>query len=103
MPVNCHPMSQTIPFFTARVLPLGDTAEAWPEHTLLTSLEMGGLNWPSSCRSGTCRTCMCQMTAGQVRYEMDWPGLTAEEKTKGWILPCVAYPTQDVVLTDPLA
>jgi hypothetical protein len=43
------------------------------------------------------------MTAGQVRYEMEWPGLTPEEKAEGWVLPCVAFPTQDVVLLDPLA
>jgi ferredoxin len=95
-------MSATIPFFTLRMQPQGDTADAWPEHSLLTSLEMGGLKWPSSCRSGTCRTCMGLMTAGQVRYEMAWPGLTAEEKAEGWVLPCVAFPTQDVVLQDPL-
>ena len=96
-------MSAPIPFFTLRIQPQGDTADAWSEHSLLTSLEMGGLKWPSSCRSGTCRTCMGLMTAGQVRYEMAWPGLTAEEKAEGWVLPCVAFPTQDVVLLDPLA
>ena len=96
-------MSAPIPFFTLRIQPQGDTADAWPEHSLLTSLEMGGLKWPSSCRSGTCRTCMGLMTAGQVRYEMAWPGLTAEEKAEGWVLPCVAFSTQDVVLLDPLA
>ena len=96
-------MSSPIPFFTLRVQPQGDTADAWPEQSLLTSLEMGGLNWPSSCRSGSCRTCMCQMTAGQVRYEMDWPGLLPEEKAEGWVLPCVAFPLQDVVLLDPQA
>ena len=96
-------MSALIPFFTLRIQPQGDTADVWPEHSLLTSLEMGGLKWPSSCRSGTCRTCMGLMTAGQVRYEMAWPGLTAEEKAEGWVLPCVAFPMQDVTLLDPLA
>ena len=96
-------MSAPIPFFTLCIQPQGDTADAWPEHSLLTSLEMGGLKWPSSCRSGTCRTCMGLMTAGQVRYEMAWPGLTAEEKAEGWVLPCVAFPMQDVTLLDPLA
>jgi ferredoxin len=94
-------MRQSSPFFTARVEPQGDSVDAWPEHTLLTSLEMGGLNWPSSCRSGTCRTCICQMRQGQVRYDMEWPGLTPEEKAEGWILPCVAYPSEDVILKDP--
>jgi len=96
-------MSSTISFFTVRLAPQGDTADAWPEQTLLTSLEMGGLQWPSSCRSGTCRTCIGQMPEGSVRYEMDWPGLTAEEKAENWVLPCVAYPLEDVVLQDPFS
>ena len=102
-PAKLQLMSSHIPFFTVRVEPQGDTADAWPEHSLLTSMEMGGLNWPSSCRSGTCRTCICKMQAGQVRYEMEWPGLSAEEKAEGWVLPCVAFPIQDVTLVDPLA
>ena len=38
------------------------------------------------------------MTRGQVAYRIDWPGLSAEEKADGFILPCVAYPLSDVVL-----
>jgi len=85
-------MSSHIPFFTVRVEPQGDTADAWPEHSLLTSMEMGGLNWPSSCRSGTCRTCICKMQAGQVRYEMEWPGLSAEEKAEAGCCPAWPFP-----------
>jgi hypothetical protein len=43
------------------------------------------------------------MPKGSVRYEMDWPGLTAEEKAENWVLPCVAYPLEDVVLQDPFS
>ena len=95
-------MSQPVEFYTLRLHPQGDTADAWPEHTVLMSLEMGGLSWPSSCRAGTCRTCMCKINRGRVRYAMDWPGLSAEEKAEGWILPCVAYPTEDLELQDPI-
>ena len=56
------------------------------------------MDWPSSCRNGTCRTCIGQLAQGQVRYEIDWPGLSAEEKAQGYVLPCVAYPRSDVVL-----
>jgi len=34
-----------------------------------------------------------------VTYRMEWPGLSAEEKAEGWFLPCVAYPTTDLVMT----
>ena len=74
------------------------TFDAWPDRSLLASMEAGGLPWPSSCRNGTCRTCLCQMTQGQVAYRIEWPGLSAEEKAGGFILPCVAYPVADVVL-----
>ena len=86
------------PFFTATVLPDGETVDAWPEQPLLISLEQGGVEWPSSCRSGNCRTCIGQLRSGAVRYEMEWPGLTTEEMDAGCVLPCVAYPVSDVSL-----
>ena len=52
----------------------------------------------SSCRNGTCRTCLCRLVSGEIAYEIEWPGLTAEEKREGWVLPCVARPLSDVVL-----
>ncbi|MBS0291113.1 MAG: 2Fe-2S iron-sulfur cluster binding domain-containing protein [Proteobacteria bacterium] len=91
----------TPPFFIARVGSDGTQCDAWPDQPLLVSLEQGGIDWPSSCRNGTCRTCMCLLTQGQVRYEIDWPGLSAEEKAEGWVLPCVARPVSDVTLQVP--
>lgn len=69
--------------------------------TLLVSAEAAGLSWPSSCRNGTCRTCMRLAVDGRVTYRIAWPGLSAEEKREGWILPCVAYPASDLVIQDP--
>lgn len=66
------------------------------------SAEQGGIDWPSSCRNGTCRTCIGQLTQGEVRYEIDWPGLSAEEMAQGYVLPCVAYPRSEVVLVPPV-
>ena len=60
--------------------------------------EAAGWDWPSSCRNGTCRTCLGHLVEGTVRYAIEWPGLTAEEKEEGCVLPCVAYPASDVVL-----
>lgn len=89
------------PFFTAVLTPSGQQCDAWADQPLLVSMEMGGINWPSSCRNGSCRTCLCKMTLGRVRYEIEWPGLMPDEHAEGWILPCVAYPEGDVVLQDP--
>lgn len=93
--------SLTPELFTAKLEPSGQQCDAWADQTLLNSIEMGGLNWPSSCRNGTCRTCLGTLTAGSVHYKIDWPGLTAEEKVEGCVLPCVAYPDGDVTLQDP--
>jgi ferredoxin len=72
--------------------------DAWSNQPLLLSMEQGGIDWPSSCRNGTCRTCFSRLNAGQVRYEIDWPGLSADEKEDGYVLPCVAHPCGPVSL-----
>ena len=56
------------------------------------------LGLQSSCRNGTCRTCICRLVSGEVAYRIEWPGLSADEKAQGYILPCVAYPLSDVRL-----
>ena len=94
-------MSQDIPFVKGQIVPGGQCFDAWKNLTLLDAMEQGGLQWPSSCRSGTCRTCLSRLVQGEVRYEMEWPGLTPEEKAEGCVLPCVAYPVTDVALQDP--
>ena len=96
-------MTVEIPFVVGQVEPDGQTFDAWKNQTLLDSMEQGGLSWPSSCRSGSCRTCLSTLVTGQVRYEMDWPSMSPEEKAEGCILPCVAYPVTDVVLKDPFS
>jgi hypothetical protein len=71
--------------------------------TVLQALEAGRIEMPSSCRNGTCRTCVCRLLKGGVRYEIEWPGLSTEEMDEGYVLPCVAYATSDVVLEQPAA
>ena len=76
---------------------------AGAEQSILLSAEDAGFGFPSSCRNGTCRACMCQMGSGTVLYHIAWPGLSVDEKEEGWILPCVAHPSSDVVLNVPSA
>lgn len=90
--------NETPLLFTGTVQPDGETFDAWSNEPLLRSIEMGGMVWSSSCRNGTCRTCIAQLGSGAVRYQIDWPGLSAEEKRDGFILPCVAYPCSDLAL-----
>ena len=87
--------------FTATVLPAGHSFAAPANQTLLQSAELAkppGLQMHSSCRNGTCRTCICQLIEGEVAYRIDWPGLSFDEKREGFILPCAAYPLTHVVI-----
>lgn len=93
--------AETPALFTAYIEPSAQQCDAWTSDTLLDSMEMGGLTWPSSCRNGTCRTCLGVLTSGSVHYKIEWPGLTPEEKAEGCVLPCVAYPDSDVRLQAP--
>ena len=75
------------------------TFAASADEPLLLSAEAALLRWPSSCRNGSCRTCICRVVRGTVAYRIAWPGLSREEKEEGVILPCVAYPLSDLTLT----
>lgn len=44
---------------------------------------------------------MCKLDAGAIAYQIEWPGLTREEKEEGWILPCVAQAESDLVIDVP--
>jgi len=86
---------------TLRIEPQGWEVEVPATASLLAAAEAAGVVLPSSCRNGTCRACMCRMTAGEVFYEIPWPGLSREEKAEGFVLPCVAHAKVDVVLEAP--
>ena len=76
--------------------------EAPADLPVLLAAERAGVAMESSCRNGTCRSCICLMDAGSVAYRIAWPGLSPDEKREGWILPCVAYATGALALTAPL-
>ena len=76
----------------------GPAFAAPADQPVLRSAEAAGWTLPSSCRNGTCRTCMQRLASGRVRYAIDWPGVLAEERREGWFLPCVAHPDSDLVL-----
>jgi ferredoxin len=82
--------------FSARLTSSSTNFAAPSDLPLLVAAEHAGLTPPSSCRNGTCRTCMGQLVSGQVTYRIPWPGLSADEKADGFILSCVAYPVEDV-------
>jgi ferredoxin len=84
--------------FSVQLNPPQGTFSASPSLTILQSALLAGFVMESSCRNGTCRTCICRLASGQVAYRIEWPGLSTEEKRDGFILPCVAYPLSDLVI-----
>ncbi len=91
----------SVPRFQVRVLPAGHVFATAEPHTLLEDARAAGIRLPSSCRNGTCRACLCRAERGTVRYRVDWPGVSADEREQGWILPCVAVAESDLVLVQP--
>ncbi|WP_298232935.1 2Fe-2S iron-sulfur cluster-binding protein [uncultured Azohydromonas sp.] len=86
---------------TLRIEPLGRTVAVEEGATLLEAALAQGIRLRSSCRNGTCRECIAQLTEGRVRYRIEWPGLSPDEKAEGLTLPCVALAETDVVLLQP--
>lgn len=83
---------------TVRLLPDAATISVAPGQTVLQAALAAGLALPSSCRNGTCRACLSRLVAGEIRYLIEWPGVSAEEKSEGYFLPCVACPQTDIVM-----
>ncbi len=93
----------TRPTYRVRVDPRGLEFVTDGARSVLLAAESSGVLLPSSCRNGTCRTCLCRLASGVVSYVVAWPGLSAEEKRDGWILPCVALAGADLVIEAPAA
>lgn len=88
---------------TLRIEPLGREVVVEDGASLMEAAARAGIRLPSSCRNGTCRACLCRLVTGDVRYRIEWPGLAAEEKREGWVLPCVALADSDVTIEQPAA
>jgi len=91
--------------FKVKLKTNSDTLEftANGQNSLMECAQEFEINIPSSCRNGTCRTCMTRSKSGVVRYDIGWPGLSQEEKLEGWILPCVAIACSDLELENTKA
>ncbi|NRR33189.1 2Fe-2S iron-sulfur cluster binding domain-containing protein [Oxalobacteraceae bacterium] len=97
------PAADDAPVWRVAVEPKGLAFDAGAATSVLLAAEQGGVRLPSSCRNGTCRTCICRLRSGSVRYLIEWPGLSPDEKIDGYILPCVAVAQSDLVIEAPAA
>ncbi len=84
------------------ILPAGWRVEVQPGQSLLEAADAAGIRLPRSCRNGTCRHCLCRLTGGSTRYRIEWPGVSAEERAAGWILPCISEAaSSDITIEAP--
>jgi 3-ketosteroid 9alpha-monooxygenase subunit B len=61
-------------------------------HTVLQLARIGGLKAPSSCETGSCGTCIAQITDGSARM-LNNDALDDDEVDDGLILTCQSLPT----------
>ena len=81
------------------VQPSGERFPVAAGQSVIEAALLAGVNLPRSCRNGTCRACIAKLVSGKVRYRIAWPGLSFDEHDEGWILPCVAEPESDLVIS----
>lgn len=82
-----------------RVADSGAVLDTQPGETLLETLERHGYRPDFSCRAGACGTCRLRLLAGEVcDGEGENGALTNAERSKGYVLSCVAQPLGDVTL-----
>ncbi|HTJ93781.1 MAG TPA: 2Fe-2S iron-sulfur cluster-binding protein [Pararobbsia sp.] len=94
-------MPKSTPTFVVRIEPAGWSFPAPADRPVMQAAREAGYLLPASCRNGTCRTCMCKLVSGTVRYTIEWPGIATDESDDGWILPCVAAAESPLVLHVP--
>ena len=76
----------------------GKEIECTEADLILETVEQAGVELDSSCRSGTCGTCMQKLIEGEVKYEADPVALTESDRADGMILACIAHPVGRVVI-----
>ncbi|GAA4324183.1 2Fe-2S iron-sulfur cluster-binding protein [Pigmentiphaga soli] len=89
--------------FQVRIEPHGWCFEAGSRQSLFEAARQAGIRLPTLCRNGTCRTCIALLREGRVRYRVEWPGVSADEREQGYILPCVAVAESALIIELPEA
>jgi ferredoxin-NADP reductase len=74
----------------------GRTCTIAGSQTLLEAADDAGVAIPSACRAGMCQACRTRLVDGDVDCRSDV--LDPDDRTAGYILPCVSWATSDCVV-----
>ena len=85
------------PIETVVFLHSGKVCQASAGSTLLDLAEKNDVQIPYGCRQGLCGTCATRVLSGTVQMDVE-AGLTAEQKSVGYVLPCVSRAEGTVVV-----
>ena len=85
--------------FEITIKPSDHRFECEADETILAGAVRAGLLLPYGCRDGACASCKSRILSGDVDYGIHQAStLTDNEKTQGYVLPCVAKPRSNLTL-----
>ena len=76
---------------------LGQNYQCRADETILEAMLRQGVDFPFSCRKGSCHACIHVATKGQLSAEAQ-KGLDDRTKSEGGFLPCMCQPLDDMVI-----
>ena len=76
-------------------------AKASADEPILTAIEKAGIPAPSRCRSGECGWCRSKLVSGTAYTPEENDGRRFTDKEQGYVHPCAAFPTSDIVIAVP--